>query len=252
MNSPSATAADRFLPVPLTPFVGRERERSAVLALLRRPDVSLVTLTGPGGVGKTRLAVRLAPDLADVSPTASGFVALAPVASPSSCSPTIAHALGVVELGGRAHRSIDRAAALRDRDLLLCSTTSSTCSPAAPPVADLLCRPCPRLTLAGHQPGACCASPASTSIRCRRCRCPSRRPAVRRQISPRSTRSALRRARAGASVPVFVSPARTPGPSWRSAAGWMGCRWRSSWPRPGSSPVRRRALLARLERGCRC
>src|ERR687892_725401 len=69
-------------PTPLTALVGREREVTTLTGLLCRPDVRLLTLTGPGGVGKTRLALCVADDVAADFPDGVPFVALAPVRDP--------------------------------------------------------------------------------------------------------------------------------------------------------------------------
>jgi predicted ATPase/DNA-binding CsgD family transcriptional regulator len=126
------------LPTPLTSFVGREREVATVVELVRRPEARLVTLTGPGGVGKSRLALRVADEVEPGFADGVAFVALAPVADPALVVPTVAGALGVRELGSR-RPLLDRLAAfLRRRDLLLLLDNLEHVVEAAPALAWLL------------------------------------------------------------------------------------------------------------------
>src|SRR3954447_23649520 len=89
------------LPVQPTPFIGREAQVDAACALLRRAQTRLVTLTGPGGTGKTRLGLKVAAELLDDFGDGVFFVALAPISDPALVTSTIAQTLGVIESGSR-------------------------------------------------------------------------------------------------------------------------------------------------------
>jgi len=91
------------LPVPRTAFVGRDKELAAAKGLLLRRDVRLVTVTGPGGIGKSRLAVEVARHMAEHFPSGVYFVSLAAVSDPSLITFAIAQTLGVRETGGQPH-----------------------------------------------------------------------------------------------------------------------------------------------------
>ncbi len=133
------------LPAPLTSFIGREREVAVVKALLLRDEVRLVTLTGPGGVGKTRLALQVAADAADAFPDGVAFVPLAAIREPDLVAPALAQALGVREAGGRPLTE-SLSASLRDRRMLLVLDNFEQVAEAAPLLTDLL-RACPQLTV---------------------------------------------------------------------------------------------------------
>jgi predicted ATPase len=132
------------LPLPLTSFFGREREIAAVAALLRDTSARLVTLSGPGGVGKTRLALSLAAEVADTFADGVCFVSLAPIGDPEQVLPTTAQALGLWET--LDHPLSDHVRDfLREKHLLLLDNFEQVA--AASPQVVTLALSCPHLHL---------------------------------------------------------------------------------------------------------
>jgi len=127
------------LPVQLTAFVGREQEVSALKELLLRPDVRLATITGPGGVGKTRLCLKVAGELISQFTGGVFFVALSNISDPELMPSSIAQAIGIKETG---YTPIDR---LKDylrhvlcRPMLLILDNFEHVAVAGPLLAELL------------------------------------------------------------------------------------------------------------------
>jgi predicted ATPase/class 3 adenylate cyclase len=132
-----------MLPVPPTALVGREDEVTQIGKLLRREDVQLVTLTGPGGMGKSRLSIRVAAELREVFVGGVFFVSLAPITDPMLVLPTIAQVLGIRDGAGQTP-SLRLVETLQRRPVLLVLDNFEQVVGAAGQVADLLAS-CPPL-----------------------------------------------------------------------------------------------------------
>jgi predicted ATPase/DNA-binding SARP family transcriptional activator/Tfp pilus assembly protein PilF len=130
------TRSTRPLPVPPTPLVGRRLELAAVSALFRDEGARLVTLTGPGGTGKTRLGLAVAHALEPELRDGALFVSLAPVSDPELLVPTIAETLDVRE--GERNLAEGVIEHLRERRMLLVLDNFEQILSAAPFVGDLL------------------------------------------------------------------------------------------------------------------
>lgn len=131
----SLDAIPNNLPVQLSSFIGREREIKEVKELLSR--TRLLTLTGPGGTGKTRLSLQVAAELVDEFKDGAWFVDLSAVAEPALVNQVIARSLGVRETGERPIRE-ELQNYLRDKELLLVLDNFEQVIEAAPLAKDLL------------------------------------------------------------------------------------------------------------------
>ncbi len=133
------------LPVQPTPFIGREKEVAGVAALLSREHVRLLTLSGPGGTGKTRLGLQVADELSDRFAEGVFFVNLAPIRDPEFVLPAIAQVLGIKEASEQSPLDLLQAS-LREQQVLLLLDNFEQVVRAALHVAALLAA-CPQLKI---------------------------------------------------------------------------------------------------------
>ncbi len=131
------------LPIEPTAFIGREQEVATLCRLLSRPEVRLVTLTGPGGIGKTRLGLHVAAELADQFADGVYLVPLASARDPEQVIPAIAQTLAIGEGSDQPLLAL-LPTALKEKQLLLLLDNFEHVEAAALSVAELLAV-CPRL-----------------------------------------------------------------------------------------------------------
>jgi hypothetical protein len=231
MHSLQSTRQQTDLPqaFPQTSFVGREQEVQELLDLLRSPGERLVTLFGPGGVGKTRLALRVASEIAGDERRQVHVVQLAPITDPDFVVPTIGLALGV---GGPAGDSMMNriAASIGDGDSLLVLDNFERLVDAGPVLPELQSH-CPGLSFLVTSRALLRLSNEQI-VPVRPLDLPHMRPPDRLPGQPPSASSST-----GPISKAGCSPATRQRQRFSQlrtfAAGWMGYPWRSSWQPPG-------------------
>lgn len=145
-DPPAAGAAvARRLPASVSSFVGREQEMQAIADRLQDPDTRLLTLTGAGGSGKTRLAIEAAQEAGRAFADGAFFVPLAPITAPDQIAAAVSQALGLTFSAGVEPR-VQLADHMRPLDILLVLDNFEHVSAGAALVGELL-RACPRLVV---------------------------------------------------------------------------------------------------------
>ncbi len=230
-----ATAVDELtsvsLPVPLTALLGRDTDVQTLRQWLADPAARLITLIGPGGVGKTRLALEVARAIADEGATRVLFVPLAAIRDPAFVESAIAEAFGLVDVTARDLPRRARVACENHSTLLVLDNFEQVLD-AAPPVADLLTSvPLLRLLVTSRAPlrvrGEREYVVGPLELEAGRTRC--HRLIWRALLRCGSSWSGFETCN-----PTFASRPRTARPWQRFVGGSMHCRSRSNWRLRGS------------------
>jgi predicted ATPase/class 3 adenylate cyclase len=148
---PLRTLRNVRLPVPATPFLGRERELETVVELLTREELRLLTLTGPGGTGKTRLALQAAAEASDRYPDGICWVPLSPLGSPDLLLSAVARALELKEQPGGDLSEMLGAELAGKRMLLLLDNAEHLLPEAAEQVAQLVATSGPAMLVTSRE-----------------------------------------------------------------------------------------------------
>ena len=235
---PARSRGPRPLPVGTTSLVGREQAIGEVADLIGRPGARLVTLTGPGGVGKTRLAAAAGERLRDRFDARTAFVSLAAVTDPGLVLAAVGRAVGA-DLAGTGSPLEALAEQIGDGAWLLILDNLEQVTGAARDLGELLAR-CPGVTILA-------TSRTVLGLRAEQeypvppLPLPAGRPRRRRRSWRLHRRWRCLSTGPARCAPASPSPRATPRRWPRSAGGWRACRWPSSWPPPApgcSTPAR--------------